>query len=106
MNGIIISGTLISGKKYFEKASETVKEASREPNDMASVLGEAWRHYTALYEPPEEAPEDWQPIPASYIQLMNAQFFTPGQSPIPENGTLWRGKLSSVDGFSLGCFSA
>jgi len=107
VNGVIVSGMLIGGKKYFEELSKTLKAASREPDDISNTLGDAWKQYTAIYEKPEGAPEDWKPNPVGYIHLMNARFFAPGQAPIPANqGVLWRGKLSSVDGFTIGNLSA
>lgn len=107
VNGLIISGILVSGKKYFEELSKTMKAASRQPDDISSALGDAWRQYTSIYEEPEDAPEDWRPGPVGYVHLMNARFYSAGQKPIPNNqGVLWRGKLSSVDGFFIGNLSA
>ncbi|SIQ75323.1 hypothetical protein SAMN05880590_1079 [Rhizobium sp. RU35A] len=106
VNGVIISGMLIGGKKYFEELSKTMKAASRAPDDISDALGDSWKQFTAIYEKPEDAPEDWQPGPVGYIHLKNARFYAPGQAPIPGNqGVLWRGKLSSVDGFTIGSLS-
>lgn len=106
VKGIIVSGMLISGKKYFEELSKDMKAASRQEDDMSDTLAKSWQQYTAIYEKPEGASDDWQPLPVGYIHLLNARFYAPGQSPIPTNqGILWRGKLSSVDGFSIGSFS-
>lgn len=107
VGGSIISGILVSGKTYFAELGETLKGASKSEGDMQSVLGEAWKGYTALYEKPEGAPDDWVVPPAGYIHLRNARYFAPGQPPVPTNqGVLWRGKLSAVDGFSIGNLSA
>ncbi len=107
VGGAIVSGILISGRKYFEELGDALSAASQTEGDMQSVLGGAWKQYTAIYDRPEDAPEDWQAPPAGFIHLRNAKFHGPGQPPIPTNqGVLWRGKLSSVDGFSIGNFSA
>lgn len=105
VGGAIVSGILISGRKYFEELGDTLASASQSDGDMQSVLGEAWKQYTAIYDEPENAPDDWQAPPAGFIHLRDARFYAPGQHPIPSNGVLWRGKLSSVDGFSIGNFS-
>lgn len=106
VGGAIVSGMLISGKKYFEELGDTLAAASEAEGDMQSVIGNAWKQYTAIYDQPDDAPEDWQPPAASFIHLRNAKFYAPGQPPIPSNrGVLWRGKLASIDGFSIGNFS-
>ncbi|MUO27454.1 MULTISPECIES: gas vesicle accessory protein GvpU [Rhizobium/Agrobacterium group] len=106
VKGVIVSGMLVGGKKYFEELSKLMKISSQAPNDISDFLGNAWKEYTAIYEQPEGASEDWQPAPIGYVHLMNARFYAPGQAPLPENqGVLWRGKLSSVDGFIIGNFS-
>jgi hypothetical protein len=105
VGGAIISGMLISGQTYFKELGDTLTAASREEGDMHSILGEAWKEYTAIYEKPEDAAEDWTPPPAGYIHLREARFFSPSQRAIPDKGILWRGKLSSIDAFSIGNLS-
>lgn len=106
VNGAIVSGILISGKKYFEELSEMMAKHSQNPGDIMGALAEGWKSYTVIYEKPEDAPEDWTPPRAAYIHLRDARYFAPGQAPIPTNmGVLWRGKLSEVDGFSIGNMS-
>lgn len=103
VGGAYVTGLLTSGKRYFEELGQTLANASRAPDDTAAVLGEAWKGYTALYERPADAPDDWQPPPVAFVHLRNARYIAPGQQPMPGKGhMLWRGKLSSIDGFSLG----
>lgn len=106
VGGTTVSGILINGKKYFEELGDLLEGSSRAEGDMQSVLGSAWRKFTAIYEKPEDSDDSWQPSPAAYIHLKNAFFHAPGQSRMPSNtGVLWRGKLSAIDGFSIGNFS-
>ena len=42
----------------------------------------------------------------SFIHLRDAQFFVPGQNPVPAKPTYWRAKLSEISGFSLGQLGA
>jgi hypothetical protein len=103
VGGAYVTGLLTSGKRYFEELGATVAAASKAPDDTAAVLGEAWKGYTAIYEKPADAPDDWQPPPVGFVHLRNAYYVAPGQQAMPGNGpTLWRGKLSSIDGFSIG----
>lgn len=106
VGGSIVSGTLISGKTYFKELGEVLAGASQEEGDMQSVLGSSWAKYSAIYEKPEDAPDDWRPGPVGFIHLRNARYYAPGQGALPTNqGVLWRGKLSAVDAFSIGSFS-
>jgi hypothetical protein len=101
IGGAVISGIMISAEKYFEELGNTICASSTSQGDFTAVVGESIKGWTALFKRPDDAPEDWAPLPIGYVHLRNAQFFTPGQQPIPSSGTLWRGKLSSIDGFSL-----
>jgi len=97
---------MISGKKYFEELSDLMAQNSKAPGDVQAALSEAWKSYSVIYEKPEDAPDDWQPPRVAYIHLRDARYFAPGQSPVPTNtGVLWRGKLTEVDGFSIGTMS-
>lgn len=103
VGGMIISGMLISGKKYYDELGDALAAYSKEEGDMHSVLANGWRQMKAIYEKPDDAPEDWKPPHASFIHLRNAYIFAPGVAPLPGNqGILWRGKLTSVDGFAIG----
>lgn len=106
VGGAVVSGTLISGKTYFKELGEVLAGASQQEGDMQSVLGSSWSKYSAIYEKPEDAPEDWRAPPAGFIHLRDARYYAPGQGPLPSNqGVLWRGKLSAVDAFSVGSLS-
>ncbi|SFR33244.1 hypothetical protein SAMN04488005_0460 [Yoonia tamlensis] len=103
VGGVVVSGMLINGKKYFEALAENM---DIQEGEISKLLGGHWKGYAAVYEKPDDAPEDWVPNPIGYIHLANAKIHAPGQSPIPSNdGVLWRGKLSSVDGFFIGNIS-
>lgn len=106
VGGSIVSGMLISGRKYFELLGDGLAASSKSGDDIQAILGETWRQNTAIYDKPEDAGDDWRAPPLGYVHLREARYYVPGQDPIPTNaGLLWRGKLSSIDGFSLGNFS-
>jgi hypothetical protein len=81
VGGLIISGILVSIKKYGEGApvlKDVMKKAGLEAKP-AKVFKET-----------------------EYIHLKDARIFIAGQAPLPVEGMWWRGKISSVDGFSFG----
>lgn len=97
VNGLIITGTLIRGKKYFEAITEQV---GRFDDAVAGILM-------------EKANEIYNPIDSDdiysnlvMIHLANARVISAGGifilSGSKKEGFYWRGKLSSIDGFHLG----
>ena len=94
----VVSGTMISHQSYFTQfADRFVGNASGED-------AESLRALLAGYGEP--TPEDEEPYARlQYIHLQDAQFYSPGQPPMPGNGVLWRGKISAVCSFHLGRFA-
>nr|WP_288356451.1 gas vesicle accessory protein GvpU [uncultured Pseudomonas sp.] len=105
VGGSIISGMLISGRKYFDEFAKQFATPFRGENeDSESPSIEATlKQFGQIYDKTEnEETDDKENNPVSYIHLRDANiFFRDGTIPTNQ-GVLWRGKLSSVDGFSLG----
>ena len=78
VGGLIVSGILISNKKYWEDSQPGLR-------DMLKESGEKVDPQDELY----------------YIHLKDAMYFNAGEHPVPVGGMWWRGKINSVDGFSL-----
>ena len=96
IGGRVISGNLISHQAYFDKLAEDVsapfaKTASEE-------TAETMKNLILAYKP--GAPEEGEPAP-QYLHLKDCQFFNNGVQHAG-TGPLWRGKISAVDGFTLG----
>ena len=64
-------------------------------------IGNNFAMWKELYPKPEEIKADDVPGP-SYIHLERAQIVQNNTSVTSGSGVLWRGKLSSVDGSTLG----
>lgn len=108
VGGLIISGEMISGKSYFEEFSSKLLGASyagHDPEENKNFLAEGFKSLTAIYDRPEDAPEDWQPPRPAFVHLRGARVFSAAGSPIPQEGALWRGRITAVDAFSLGSLS-
>ena len=97
VKGTIISGDLITSNQYF-------KEISKETADVENgkLLGEVLSQINRIVE---EATTEQQERSSKFIHLKNARFFSASNS-IPSNkGIYWRGRLSEIDGFTLGLLS-
>lgn len=101
VGGSIISGNLITGKRYFEEVSKLMLEA-KASDQITEFLSGYFKEFSAVYTNPLDASEDWSPPRIGYIHLEKACYISSGKAHIPTGGCLWRGKLSSVDGFSIG----
>lgn len=105
VGGLLISGELIGGEKYFNGFINDLKMGGFPPGaaDLFNKFGD-------IYNKPNEQEQDKQddettPLP-QYIHLKNARIFHPGGSPIPANRRVWwRGRLEAIDGFILGTLS-
>ena len=107
VNGLLVSGVLISGQAYFEGFADTLATAVTNASDDARwKIREMFAHYGSFYkktrdgDAPQVAPEN-RDAP-EFIHLVNAQFFV-GSSLIPTDQKIWwRGRIAEVDGFILG----
>jgi hypothetical protein len=98
VSGIVVSGTLVSGRRFFGEMAELLASegVSGWAEIFARTAGELFPERGT--EPGDEEPTD---LSAVYIHLREARVFTSGNDrPLPE--TLWRGRLSHVSGWSLG----
>lgn len=100
VGGQSVSGTLISGRKYFQDLRESLSSVPNLEGDLAKSLAKSMTLWSEVYpEKPEDV--DIYNLKPNFIHLRNARVVTPGGA-VPNNGALWRGKISAVDGFSVG----
>lgn len=102
-SGTIVSGALISGRRYFDLVIERFRESNSE---FGQVFSEWFKPVADVYREDESSrKEDDQPAPrpVEFIHLRDAKTFGAGDSaPLP--GVLWRGRLSEISGWSIGNF--
>ena len=99
VRGTVVTGTLIGAKEFFEEYGRAMALAGlpRLEEDFRAVGEELQR---ALSDLPEGAGPAVPP--PHFVHLRDARMLT-GPGLVPTNrGVLWRGHLSSVDGFSVG----
>lgn len=97
-HGFLISGDLIGGKEYFDELGRLLGNISEaKVHDHYKKMGE--EIYSEENQKNESGP--------SLLHLKNAKFYNATGESIPSNsGTLWRGKISEISGFTLGKLSA
>jgi hypothetical protein len=104
VGGLLVSGELIGGHKYFEGISDELKKAGLD-NEGAGLIKSLGDHYIKEREQEQESDSKIFKPPV-YIHLRNARIFHPGGTLIPTNRSIWwRGRLNAIDGFSLGILS-
>ncbi len=95
VHGTLISGNLIGGKEYFELLSKSLVDSG---SDMGKALAAAVVQGKDRYDQSIQE----EPVNFHYIHLKNAKVFNSNKNPMPTDGMLWRGRLNSVDGFTIG----
>lgn len=93
VGGIIISGSISSGAKYMKHLGDSLSGG-----DSESPLSKVYERQSQSFN--EEQIEIGK---FHYIHLKDAKFFATNGKSIPSSdGVWWRGKISDVQGFSLG----
>lgn len=104
VSGMLVSGSLVSGKAYFDGFAADFASIFAEP-EIASSIRRDLSSYGDVYNAPDEGQPDRPP--PQYVHLKNARFFNTAGKPIPANrGVWWRGRIREVGGFTLGSLSA
>ena len=101
VNGLIIAGDMISSKKYFDKISTFYNDdkiATDDPSLTERGFPIMQQIKQFLQQKGKSGEERNNP---KHIHLDNV-VICPSDPQQPFGVNLWRGKLSSVDGFSLG----
>jgi hypothetical protein len=95
VKGLVVTGRIISADAYLKQVFDVGKTPAEDQTSDQSAIAEAL----------EDAASKPTPLP-EYIHLQNAQVYV-GNAVVPTTGgTLWRGRLREVDGFSLGSVKA
>lgn len=105
VEGIVVSGQLVSGKRYFEVFAEEFSAAYPGSADEKEDIRRAFASHASIYDNGDDTQQS--STPPQFIHLIESRCFSPGGQPLPGNrGVLWRGKVNAVSGFTLGSLSA
>ncbi|MCC8537358.1 gas vesicle accessory protein GvpU [Xanthomonas axonopodis pv. poinsettiicola] len=108
VEGVIVSGQLVSGKQYFEAFAQEFSAAFPGSDEEKEDIRLAFASHASIYDAAADDDDGQQSsAPPQFIHLIDARCFSPGGQPLPSNrGVLWRGKVNAVSGFTLGSLSA
>jgi hypothetical protein len=87
VGGILITGIIISQKLYMQLFMDGIIQ---DILDTAKASGDL------------PNPDGLDDNSEDFIHLASARFWLPAHQLDPVNGVLWRGRIDSVDGFTLG----
>lgn len=105
VRGSLLSGEIISGEQYLEEMALNAEKITSDAGDgvISNAFANLFRTYKPIYQRPENAAEGFTLPPPNYIHMKNAFWFqSAGRIPTGSVGLLWRGRMSEVDGFTLG----
>jgi hypothetical protein len=103
VGGSLVTGRIISGRKYFELLGEQVAQTFQmtgegDREQWKAIVVEAYSGWAQAFPPQGEASNQGY----NYIQLAEARICDAAGNWIFGENTLWRGKLAAVDGFIPG----
>jgi hypothetical protein len=103
IGGASISGVIVGNKYYFDEQAKAVERATFDgdaPKEYAEAVKSVMSSGAKAYENFDISSLDLTATPR-FIHLRNARWVGGLMHP-DDAGMLWRGRLSAVQGFSLG----
>lgn len=102
VGGLIISGYLVSEADYFLQMMDIVGETSAEA-DVKDTLKDFLAQLKESLQPKDDENDEEHLRLPDFVHLRSAKMYPSQGQGMPTQGqALWRGRISSVDGFSLG----
>lgn len=109
VNGLTVSGELISGDQWARE-HEVHSEGATKSGNLKHQIDFYEARRTRLSEVDqladrlsiEQRRALYQSDAIEFLHLRNARVYLSGAGGTPQNGMLWRGRLSSVDGWAIG----
>lgn len=102
VNGAVISGLLIGASAYYEGITESFK--SLHDGTMSKIISKKFNNLKEAYykQKQEETEKEDEEHSPTFIHLKNAIYLnSEGQASSSIHNTWWRGRISSLDGFSF-----
>lgn len=101
IGGALVSGRLISGERYFRELGNSLTKGI-EDEGLSESLNSMMEGFAKEYE---STKQNYADRPMRFIHINEAKWvYLNGKIPT-DKGPLWRGKISSIDGFFIGTLS-
>ncbi|MBM7585558.1 hypothetical protein JOC86_002100 [Bacillus pakistanensis] len=101
VDGVVVSGTLIGASAYYEG----IKESSKDLQDttMSKIITKKFTDLMDGYskQKQEQDTKEDKENSATFIHLKQARYLGTSHSPTTNSSNWWRGRISSIDGFSF-----
>ena len=103
VGGATVSGLLVGSAEFFDGLAAYMEARG---GDGGAVLAKLYRQQATDFR--EAIGTDFEkafsaPYVATFIHLQDARVFAPGGRYLPtDEGLFWRGRLDSIDGWSIG----
>ncbi len=106
VSGLCISGKLIGASQFYDGLSEYFNRSKIMNISVQDTINEVKDSYKNIFNKikntiPKTA-EELEKYDFKFIYLKEARFYSGFRAIPTENPVYWAGRLSSVDGFSLG----
>ena len=103
VGGLVISGIIVSRDEYMKSVANSLREGVSKLQDEIKEFLES-QVFKPMTRPLDKKGQGYVVENTKYIHLKNARVFNTSGQPVPARGSgfLWRGRISSVDGFSIG----
>jgi len=96
VGGNLVSGQLISHDAYFKQLAQ---DLATPLSQFEAGVDESMKQIILSFTPGESADNT---TAFHFIHLKDSKTYPSDQNPICAEGVLWRGKIASVDGFTIG----
>jgi hypothetical protein len=103
VNGLIVVGNIISSKNYYDKMSALYDKLQIVTKDQSQIelTDKEIEHYKQFMDELKSKHTEKQ-TSDRYLHLDEVEIYPSDVLSTPFLGNVWRGKLSSIDGFFLG----
>lgn len=81
VEGVVISGQLVSGKRYFEAFAQEFSAAYPGDADEKEDIRRAFASHASIYDSEDDAQQS--STPPQFIHLIESRCFSPGGQPLP-----------------------
>jgi hypothetical protein len=100
MRGLVVAGITMRSKKYYDLMSTLRSEQFQTTDANEIAIGKSTQEeYKRFFQDQREKATNSEP---EYIHLEKATVYSPGMPPTYVAVNPWRGKISSIDAFSIG----